>query len=34
MQDPKLKTLADALLLGLGRKLAQQEVQERRRRMN
>jgi hypothetical protein len=34
MQDPKLKALADALLMGLGRKLAQQEVQERRRHMN
>jgi PAS domain S-box-containing protein len=34
MQDPKLKALADALLLGLGRKLAQQEVHERRRHMN
>lgn len=34
MQDPKLKALADALLMELGRKLAQQEVHERRRRMN
>lgn len=34
LQDPKLKVLADALLMGLGRKLAQQEVQGRRRRMN
>jgi hypothetical protein len=34
LQDLKLKALADALLMGLGRKLAQQEVQERRRHMN
>lgn len=34
LQDPKLKTLADALLMGLGRKITQQEVQERRRLMN
>ena len=34
LQDPKLKALADALLMELGRRLAQQEVQERRRRMN
>lgn len=34
LQDPKLKVLADALLAGLGRRLAQQEVQERRRHMN
>jgi PAS domain-containing protein len=34
MHDPKLKALADALLMELGRKLAQQEVQERRRHMN
>lgn len=34
LQDPALKMRADALLLDLGRKLAQQEVQDRRRRMN
>jgi hypothetical protein len=34
MQDPKLKALADALLMELGRKLAQHEVRERRRHMN
>ena len=32
--DPELKTSADALLMALGRKLAQQEVQARRRHMN
>ena len=34
LQDEKLKVIADALLMALGRKLAQQEVQDRRRRMN
>ncbi|GJE14615.1 PAS domain-containing protein [Methylobacterium longum] len=34
LQDPELKLHADALLMALGRKLAQQEVQDRRRRMN
>ncbi|MCJ2138436.1 PAS domain-containing protein [Methylobacterium sp. E-066] len=34
LQDPALKAQVDALLLALGRKLAQQEVQERRRSMN
>jgi PAS fold len=34
LQDPDLKLHADALLLALGRKLAQQEVQDRRKRMN
>lgn len=34
LQDPQLKAYADALLLALGRKLAQQEVQDRRKRMN
>lgn len=34
LQDPQLKAHADALLMALGRKLAQQEVQDRRRRMN
>lgn len=34
LEDPALKTKADALLMALGRKIAQQEVQERRRRMN
>lgn len=34
LRDPDLKAYADALLMALGRKLAQQEVQERRRRMN
>lgn len=34
MRDPKLKALADTLLMELGRKLAQQEAQERRRHMN
>lgn len=34
LQDPELKVLADMLLMALGRKLAQQEVQDRRRRMN
>jgi hypothetical protein len=34
LQDPELKAHADALLLTLGHKLAQQEAQERRRQMN
>lgn len=34
LQDPKLKAHADALLMELGRRLAQQEVQDRRKRMN
>jgi hypothetical protein len=34
LQDPELKVHADALLMALGRKLAQQEVQDRRRHMN
>ena len=34
LQDPALKALADALLMAIGRKLAQQEIQERRRHMN
>jgi PAS fold len=34
LQDPELKAHADALLLVLGRKLARQEVQDRRKRMN
>lgn len=34
LQDRTLKAQVDALLLTLGRKLAQQEVQERRRSMN
>lgn len=34
MQDPNLKAQADALLLALGRKLAQQEVENGRQRMN
>jgi len=34
LQDPELKLHADALLMALGRRLAQQEVQDRRRRMN
>ena len=34
LQDPMLKAQVDALLLSLGRKLAQQEVQERRQSMN
>ena len=34
LQDLELKAHADALLMALGRKLAQQEVQERRQRMN
>ena len=34
LQDPELKACADAVLMALGRKLAQQEVQDRRKRMN
>lgn len=34
LQDPELKSHADALLMALGRRLAQQEVQKRRRGMN
>ena len=34
LQDPDLKARADALLMALGRKLAQQEVLTRRQRMN
>ncbi|MGU3665580.1 PAS domain-containing protein [Methylobacterium sp. A49B] len=34
MSDPGLKVLADALLIALGRKLAQRTVQDRRRHMN
>lgn len=34
LQDPELKACADALLMALGRKLAQRQVQDRRRRMN
>lgn len=34
LQDPTLKAQVDALLLTLGRRLAQQEVQERRQSMN
>ncbi|GJE14225.1 MULTISPECIES: PAS domain-containing protein [Methylobacterium] len=34
MADPELKVYADALLVALGRKLAQQEVQNRHRHMN
>jgi hypothetical protein len=34
LQDPELKLHADALLMALGRKLAQQEVQDRRRSVN
>lgn len=34
LQDPELKAHADALLMALGRRLAQQAVQDRRRRMN
>jgi len=34
LQDPALKARADALLFDLGRKLAQQEVCERRKHMN
>lgn len=34
LQDAELKAHADALLMALGRRLARQEVQDRRRRMN
>ena len=34
LRDPHLKAQADALLISLGRKLAQREVQNRRRHMN
>ena len=34
MRDPELKFYADALLKAVGRKLARQEVQDRRKRMN
>lgn len=34
LQDPTLKAQVDALLMTLGRRLAQQEVQERRQSMN
>jgi hypothetical protein len=34
LQDGDLKRLADALLLGVGRRIAQRQVQERRRSMN
>lgn len=34
LQDPHLKVFADALLMELGRRLARQEVRERRKRMN
>ncbi|MGT2488589.1 hypothetical protein ACU4GA_27105 [Methylobacterium oryzae CBMB20] len=34
LQDAELKAQADTLLMALGRRLAQQEVRERRRRMN
>ncbi|MGE8130905.1 PAS domain-containing protein [Methylobacterium sp. NPDC080182] len=34
LQDAELKARADKLLMALGRRLAQQEVRERRRRMN
>ena len=34
LQDPQLKVYADALLMELGRRLARQEVRERRKRMN
>lgn len=34
LQDPGLKALAEALLMAIGRKLAQREIQERRRHMN
>ncbi|EIZ86661.1 PAS domain-containing protein [Methylobacterium sp. GXF4] len=33
-QDPALKAHIDVLLLALGRKIAQQEVYERRKHMN
>jgi hypothetical protein len=34
LQEPALKLLADTLLMGLGRRLAQQQVLDRRKRMN
>jgi hypothetical protein len=34
LQDPPLKAHADALLMELGRRLAREEVRERRKRMN
>jgi hypothetical protein len=34
LKDPDLKALADALLMSLGRRLAQQEVSNRRQQMN
>lgn len=34
LQDPVLKARADALLMAVGRRLAQQEVEDRRRGMN
>ncbi|WP_267360937.1 MULTISPECIES: PAS domain-containing protein [unclassified Methylobacterium] len=34
LRDPELKAHADKLLMALGRKLAQREVQDRRKRMN
>ncbi|GJD55196.1 PAS domain-containing protein [Methylobacterium dankookense] len=34
MKDDELKRLADALLLGVGRRIAQQQVRDRRRGMN
>ncbi|WP_331303903.1 hypothetical protein [Methylobacterium oryzae] len=34
LQDPALKAQADALLMSLGRKLAQREVLNRRRHMH
>lgn len=34
LRDPTLKARADALLMGLGRKLAQREIRQRRRRLN
>ena len=34
LRDPELKILADALLLALGRRLAEREMQDRRRHMN
>lgn len=34
LQDPHLKVFADALLMEVGRRLAREEVRERRKRMN
>ncbi|MFK5600666.1 PAS domain-containing protein [Methylobacterium sp. HMF5984] len=34
LQDPQLKVFADALLMELGRRLAREEVLDRRKRMN